>query len=211
MKEIDILEPLSPEEILQESEIINQIKQGMEFANRSYFMIIDGLRKVKELRLYREVGSLRDWALARFGFGDREYNYYLKAGEVVQNLRAGDPDANPRLTHALAIGMLESEDQLILWEKIKESGKPLTKKLIINMAKELEASGDVRARQGVRIKGSSDADYLCSRILTAWSSLEVDAKPDLIKEMLSREDQSFLKLITEIIIKEIKNKNDRQH
>lgn len=138
MNEIDVIDPLSIDEIEQEKALINQIKQGMEFANKSYFMIIEGLRKVKELKLYREIGNLRDWALMHFGFGDREYNYYLKAGEVVENIRSVDPDANPKLTHALAIGMVEASDQLILWQKVRDSGKNLTKKLILSIAKEID-------------------------------------------------------------------------
>lgn len=211
MNEIDVVEPLTPEEIALESAIVEQIKQGMEFANKSYFMIIDGLKRIKDLRLYREMGSLRDWALAHFGFGDREYNYYLKAGEVVHNIRAVDPTANPKLTHALAIGMLEPEDQIVLWEKIKQLDKPLTKKLIINTAKSLERNGIVKARDGVNIKPDTDSSYLTYRIKISWASIEDDFKIDLITSILAKEPDAFLSAVVKIAEDELAKRNEDKY
>jgi hypothetical protein len=209
MNEIDVIDPLSSSEIEQEAALIEQIKQGMEFANKSYFMIIEGLRKVKDLRLYREVGTLRDWALMHFGFGDREYNYYLKAGEVVENIRASDPEANPRLTHALAIGMVEPEDQPILWKKVKDSGKSLTKKLIVNTAKEMEAQGEIKARDGVNIRADTDGSYLSYRIKISWASIEEDLKADLINDILSLEADTFLRLVVQIAQDELQKRDEQ--
>lgn len=209
MNEIDVVDPLSLSELEQEAALIEQIRQGMEFANKSYFMIIEGLRKVKDLRLYREVGTLRDWALMHFGFGDREYNYYLKAGEVVENIRLSDPEANPKLTHALAIGMVEPDDQPILWKKVKESGKNLTKKLIVNTAKEMEEHGEIRARDGVKIKAETDGSYLAYRIKVSWASIEEDLKADLINEILSFEADTFLNLVIQIAQDELDKRNDK--
>lgn len=208
MKEIDVIDPLSAEEIEIQSKLIEQIKQGMEFAHKSYFMIIDGLKKVKELKLYREVGTLRDWALMHFGFGEREYNYYLKAGEVIENIRSVDPEANPRLTHALAIGMVEPDDQPALWEKVKESGKDITKKLILTTAKNLEMSGEIRAREGVTIKAETEDDYLLSRIHTAWLSVTEDSKPAAIADILSRESSSFLRVVIHLAEQELLKRDE---
>lgn len=209
MKEIDVIDPLSEEEIQVQARLIEQIKQGMEFAHKSYFMIIDGLRKVKELKLYREVGSLRDWALMHFGFGEREYNYYLKAGEVIENIRSVDPDANPRLTHALAIGMVEPDDQPALWEKVKESGQEITKKLILATAKNLEMSGEIRAREGVKIKSETEDDYLLSRIHTAWLSVTEESKPVAIADIFARESSSFINVVIHLAQQELMKRDER--
>lgn len=208
MKEIDVIQPLSLEELEMQNKIIEQIKQGMEFAHKSYFMIIDGLRKVKELKLYREVGTLRDWALMHFGFGEREYNYYLKAGEVIENIRSVDPDANPRLTHALAIGMVEPEDQGTLWEKVKESGQSVTKKLILSTAKNLESKGEIHAREGVKIRAETEDDYLLGRIMTAWSSITEDSKPAAIAEILAKEPSSFIRVVLHLAEQELAKRNE---
>lgn len=209
MNEIDVVDPLSLSEIEKEAELIEQIRQGMEFANKSYFMIIEGLRKVKDFRLYREVGTLRDWALMHFGFGDREYNYYLKAGEVVENIRSIDPEANPKLTHALAIGMVELGDQQILWKRVKESGKTLTKKLIVNTAKEMEAHGEIKAREGVNIKAEGEGSYLIYRIKVSWASIEEDLKSDLISDILALEPESFLRLVIQVAQEELEKRNEQ--
>jgi hypothetical protein len=209
MNEIDVVDPLSLSEIEQEAALIEQIRQGMEFANKSYFMIIEGLRKVKDFRLYREVGTLRDWALMHFGFGDREYNYYLKAGEVVENIRSVDPEANPKLTHALAIGMVELGDQQALWKRVKESGKTLTKKLIVNTAKEMEAHGEIKAREGVNIKAEGEGSYLIYRIKVSWASIEEDLKPDLISDILALEPEVFLRLVIQVAQEELEKRNEK--
>ena len=209
MNEIDVVDPLSLSEIEKEAELIEQIRQGMEFANKSYFMIIEGLRKVKDFRLYREVGTLRDWALMHFGFGDREYNYYLKAGEVVENIRSADPEANPKLTHALAIGMVELGDQQLLWKRVKESGKTLTRKLIVNTAKEMEAHGEIKAREGVNIKAEGEGSYLIYRIKVSWASIEEDLKSDLISDILALEPESFLRLVIQVAQEELEKRNEQ--
>jgi hypothetical protein len=200
----NLITPLTAQEQSEEERLIKQISEGFQFANKSYMLIVGGLNEVKQKKLYREVGTLKEWATKHFRFGDREFNYYLEAGEAVANLEAGGvKDVDLPLTHATAINMVKAEDQVALYnavqDEVKATQRKRTRNLIVDVAARLESQGLVSARDGVTIKPNDPEAHLKKRIALAWAELTDEAKCDIIVSLVKGEPIAQIKAMAHLI------------
>lgn len=208
----DLITPLTADEQAEEKRLVKQIQEGFQFANKSYMLIVGGLNEVKQKKLYREVGTLKNWATKHFRFGDREFNYYLEAGATVANLEAaGIENVDLPLTHATAINMVKPEDQPTLYNAVNNvveaTGKKRTRNLIIDVASQLEDEGKVEARDGVKIKPADPEAHLKKRIKLAWDELTDEAKCETIVSLVQDEPSAQIRAMA-YLVKDIEAKLD---
>lgn len=105
-------EVLSEPERERERFIILEISEGLAHLNAGKEIILKGIKEVFDKKLYKEYGTLEQWAQFHFGLTSRMVHYYLDTAFVSEKIKLLNPDLDTSklgIRHLLALKSVDEK------------------------------------------------------------------------------------------------------
>lgn len=106
------------QEILSESDrererfLILEITEGLAHLSAGKEIILSGIKEVFEKKLYKEYGTLEQWAQFHFGLTSRMVHYYLDTALIAEKVKLLNPEIDSSklgIRHLLALKSVDEE------------------------------------------------------------------------------------------------------
>lgn len=195
--ELQVWGELTPEDSALELKCRKQIDEGLGMAQRSWELIVPNMIIVRDKMLWREYESINDWALDHFGFGSKQLQNYIAAGSVHDTIVEHDPEADLKMTQALALDRVIEADQPIVWDAVKEAlsdgNLKMTGKLINQVAKKLRDEGRIEFKEGRKSPNEDMPKFVAKSIRAKWGDLSDEAKMEFFKWLKQNEPDALLR------------------
>lgn len=174
----------------QEVELLDQceteIRQSLDVVKK---LMYPALKIVKDKKLYREFGTIENWALKQFDMTARNLNNWLLLGEVIDNLAGHGINLDDMaLRHAMALNDVEPRNQADVWNSVIEkvgNQDDVTEKDIRKAINEMVEEGRVNLRE--KKAGNKLVRPPVERMVDLWDNMTPNQRIEAIERILELE------------------------